>query len=327
LIFLSLNFQKKIEILNKFFSETTASSINLNLKNYINPSQNFFLMLGITFALLSTIGYSINQIFNKKLTYHVDTWNVMVLTGAIITLTLGIGTYFFGDFSHDISLGVILFTLIAGFAGFIALYALLKSFSKLNIGEALAIGNAYPFLILIMAWLTMGETLNFLELMGMLSIFLGILLVIKEKGKFEWTKYIYLPFITLLGWAVYNFAIGYLVNQGISMFNVAFYLEFLVFFFSLLYLIIKSDLSISPKIFKPNLFSLGLLSGISTSAGTLFFAFATSYIETAIVGSIVSSQVIFAGLLGYLFLNEKLTKAQIIGVGIVFIGLALIELF
>lgn len=73
--------------------------------------ENIF-MIGFILAILSPISFSLNNVFYKKLLEKVDVWSSLVITFLAVSITLGIGSFLFGDFIHEISSDLIIKLLV-----------------------------------------------------------------------------------------------------------------------------------------------------------------------------------------------------------------------
>lgn len=282
-------------------------------------------MIGIYFAILAAIFYSLNQIFNKKVTLNIEPKNGVLIVSFFLSIFSGIIAIFLGDFNHKISFYILSIILIGGILGTIGIIYLFKSFEKLKIAQTLCISNLYPFLILIYSLLIFKIIPNKMQIITMGIVFLGIYLVTKNNEKIKINKFIIYPIITAIGWSIYIFSIFLLVKE-IPIYNAIFYLESMIFFITAAYLLIKNKVSININQIHKSYYS-SVLSGISTTLASLFIGFATFYTNPAIVSSIVSTQIIIISILGYLIFKEKLSKIQTIGILITFLGIILFKLF
>lgn len=283
--------------------------------------------IGFILAIISAIGYSLNQIFNKKLTQNsLSNLQALLIGNFFLGIFAMIIAIFFADL-NNITLDKINIFLIltAGISGAIGPWMLLKSFKKLNIGEALAIANIFPFLNLGLLILFFNKTINLLQFSTMILVFIGIYILIKNKSKIKLNKYLMYPHITALVWGYYGFAIYSLILRGNDPYIVIGILEFFMFISTLFFFFIFKE-KFSNNLIKPKVIFFAILVGITTTIGSLFYALSTKYINPAIASSIGSTQVAFAFIFSYLLLSEKINLKQIIGLIIITFGLMLFNI-
>ena len=101
--------------------------------------------------------------------------------------------------------------------------AYFKSFQKNTIGETLAIAKLNPFVVLFLGFIFLGEVLQLYQIFIMIFVAFGLILLVVDKVKLS--KYIYLPFITMLGWGYYSFVIDVLQKEGMAILNIICHLE------------------------------------------------------------------------------------------------------
>lgn len=289
-------------------------------------------MLGFLFALISAIGYSLNQIFNKKLLLNnLSSIETLLLSNFFILFFSFFLFLFYGVFDLvNYSFFDLILLIISGFFGFFGIVYLIKSFSILSVGEALSMANIYPFFVLFFSFFFMGIYINLINLLLMITVFFGIMILIKGKKSFKVSLKLFYPLITAFSWGLYGFVIYLLLNKHFNLYSIIFYLEFLILIFTLIYylFIYKGHL----KNFNSNLFSknnliYASLVAITTNIGTLFYGYSTHYINPAIASSIGSSQVVFAFIFSFFLLKERVTFIQILGISWVFLGLFLFNFF
>lgn len=148
---------------------------------------------------------------------------------------------------------------------------------------------------------------------------------LKGKEKYFITGKLLYPIVTAISWGVYFFLLGGFAKSGIYLYNITFYFETSILTFLIIYVLVKKT-PINIKNHNKITITYGILAGIFSGLGSLFFVLATEHINSAIVSSINSTQIIFSAILAFIFFNERLTRLQILGIVIVFVTLALFEL-
>lgn len=278
-------------------------------------------MLGLLFAFLGTIGYSCNNIINKKLVGDISEWNALLISSFFLTFFSAIMVFFLSSFKQSFTLDIVLYSLLGGLIGMIALLSLFKSFFYLNLGETMTIANIFPFFTLLFVYIFHGDSVSLFSFLFMLVVFLGIYLIFLKEGKFIINRYVAFPFLTALGWGFYHFSIDNLLRLGVDVYNIVFYLESLIFIFTLFYFILNPKIKLDKTTFRIKNVSLAFFSGLSATVAMIFLTLSMIYLIPPIVSSIISAQVMLIALLSYFIYGEKLKKNQIFGIFIVFIGI------
>lgn len=280
-------------------------------------------MIGFIYAIIATIGYSVNNTINKKLVQNTNSWNALLLSSFFLSIFSALLVLVFSSFKQILSFEIFIYTFFGGLLGMLALIFLFDSFKHFNFGETMTIANLFPFFTLFFIFIFYGVKLSFSYFLVMFIVFLGIALIFRKSGEFKFNKFIYLPLLTAICWGFYHFSIKALINLNVEIFNIVFYLETSIFLFTLVYVLTNSKIKIEKSFLKRNNVLLGFFSGLSTTIGTLFVTFAMTKLLAPIVSSIISSQVMLLSLFGYLFYNEKLNNFQVLGIIVVFVGLVL----
>lgn len=279
------------------------------------------MLFGILFGVFAALSYALSNIFTKKLSMRGNPL---------------LGTLFITFFLSFISLIIVLFTeglslisplsllvvSVQGLLGALGFLALLKSFTKLSIGETIAIGNLNPFLILILASIFGFSKISLGNMGIMLVVFVGILFLTFDN----WTvsPYLLLAFVVSFTWAGYGLGINYLLSAGTSIYTSIFYLETSIFLFTALIYLIKFGFTFPDIDFK--FIKDSFLSGFITIIGAVLFALSISKIPVSIAASILSSQVAFSSIIGYICFKEKIGIQKIIGIIIISLALILFKL-
>jgi len=281
-------------------------------------------MIGYILAILSPISFSLNNIFYKKLLKKLDVWSSLVITFSSVSFTMGLGALIFGDFNHNIDLSFLIKLLIGGLFGIIGIWGLLKSFENLKVSESLAIANIYPFIVLGLNALILKKVIHLEKIYFMLLVFLGIFFTLKNNERFVFNSKLIYPLVTAFSWGIYSFLLGSFAGSEISLYNVTFYFETTIFLFLLLFILIKR-IKVKTN-HNREILKNGILAGIFSGLGSLFFVLSTEYINSAIASSINSTQIIFSTIFAFLIFNEKLNKFQIVGIFLVFLSLVFFKI-
>ena len=283
----------------------------------------------ILFAIISSFGYSFNHIINKFILEKIDTWKSVFFTSFFVSLILFFFTFFGSDFDFSLNLDDWIVLVLGSIVWFVALWSLFKSFEFISIWESISIANIFPFVIVLFLFVSYQELIGLYELFWMIVVFLGIFLLVKQNWSFKFSLDTKFAFITAIGWGFYNFAIDYFVRGGFDFLQIAFMLELWVFLSSAFYLIFRNMLQKSDFesfLMDKKLVFFCFLSGLSTAWWTYFTVLAMSYLNAAVVGSIVSTQVVFAAILAYFILKERISYLKILWIFLVFVGIFIYNL-
>ncbi len=284
-------------------------------------------MIGFIYALISSIGYSLNQIYNKKLLIKgLSNLESILISNFFLTINIFTLLILFGKIEiYKYSNLDFVLLIIGSILATIGLLFLFKSFKTLLISESLAIANIYPFITLILSAIFLNERITLFQFLLMILIFIGIITLIREKKGFKLSKYYFFPLITGIAWGYIGFLIFYLSQKNINLYSIIFLLEFGILIASLMaYRLFEKKEKKRKNISKylPIIY-IGFLSGLFTLIGTFFYGLSVNYIPSSIASSIASTQIMFSIISSYLLLNEKIRKEQIIGFVIIILSLIL----
>ncbi|QQK74730.1 DMT family transporter [Salicibibacter cibarius] len=305
--------------------------------------------MGILFAFLSALSFAVSNIMVKKGIekssgesngYFVVILINVFLLGLVFLVPLTLGMYEF-VFTWD---GFLLFVLAGLFTSGLGRFALFKSINHIGPSRASAIKNAAPIFTIIYALLLLGETLNFLSILGILLLIGAIMLqgliiffqskqnsqtqdVHYDNMRGQWLGY-------LIGIsAAICFGIGLAIRgQGLIYLNNAYFGAWVgaitAFVFIFLYEAVRGNIGhVLYTHFKSfNAYFLG--AGILTSLGPLFFFIAASHTQVSYVSVIAGTEPVLTILVSLIILRnqEMLTKFTIIVVLLVLSGTAMIVL-
>jgi drug/metabolite transporter (DMT)-like permease len=276
-------------------------------------------MFGIILSLISAIGYSLNQIFNKKLILNrlnnyeaLFISNIFLLFFNFLIMVSFSRKIIFSEITKIITSNFIYYYMLNGLIGFFALFFLFKSFKRLKVGESLTIANIYPFVTLFLTFFFFGEKITLFQLIIMLIIFVSIFFLIIDDSKFKLSIYDFYPLLTAIGWGTYGFLIYYYLKNNLDLYISLFLIQLFMFLFSLVFFLYYKSKNIKKILINKKNILFGFLAGFFSFIGTLFYSLGTFYLNPAIVSSIGSAQVPLSFLFSYFILSEKINKKQII---------------
>ncbi len=189
--------------------------------------------------------------------------------------------------------------------GILGMYTLFYAISRLSLAEALLLNYSSPLFIPLLAWLVLGERPALILIPAAAIGFVGVALVVKPSIDG-------MPLAALVGVASGVFAACAMVSlRRISDTEPA---ERVVFYFAVFGLLVSSV----PVLWQPQapspwqaLLLLGV--GLAATAGQLQLTRAYACAPAARVGAMGYSAVVFSGLLGWMFWDERLDHYSLIG--------------
>ena len=196
-------------------------------------------MIGYLYALISTFAFSLNQVYNKKLSENLKPLSAVLLRNLFLIICLFVVTVFFGNFNHNFNLKIFSIIIFTGICSYVAILYLFKSFKYLSIAESISIANLFPFVFAILSILFLKNSINLIEFIIMIIIFFGIVLIVNKKLTFTFKKQLIYPAITMVGWGIYMFGVNYLLIEKNSVLNILVSLELVVLASNLIYIKFK----------------------------------------------------------------------------------------
>jgi len=278
-------------------------------------------------ALLSAFFYSLNQIYNKRLTLLLGSLPSLVVVYIFLTLFDGIFCFLFGSFSIP-NLKVVLELLFLSLVGTISIFFLFESFKKLPVGVAITLANFSPIFLTVLVFLSKGTFPKPTKVVLIVLLILTLPLFFEREDRKAEKRYVFYPLITAFGWGVFGLEVFRLVNDyRISPFAVAFYSSLFMWFIFLLSCLWKCNFNkLFREFFSRLVLKWSFLSGIYTSLGFISSVFAFKGIspkEAPVIEAIFTFTTPLGTLSSFFLLEERLNKRQLVGVTISFILLVL----
>jgi drug/metabolite transporter (DMT)-like permease len=276
----------------------------------------------VDLIIISTLFYSINQLFNKRLTENISELKTLVVIYFYLTLLdLLVFLYTAGFHVPKPSAWVHLF--ITSAVGTVAIYYFFKALRVLPVGVALTLANFSPIFLTFINFFLEGKAPSGIKLLLIALSPLPLYLIAEGGGGRVALRYYIYPLITALGWAIFGYELYHLTQrEKLSPFAVAFYSSLLMFLFLLLSASLKGELKKSLEVIKNPRFNLwAFLSALFTSAGFILSTLAFSVAppeELPVLEAILTFTTPLATLFAYLFLGEKLSKRQLVGIALSF---------
>ncbi|WP_231723752.1 MULTISPECIES: DMT family transporter [Gemella] len=209
--------------------------------------------------------------------------------------------------------------IIRAIFGTIGLIFNFYAISHINLADASIIQKLSPFIILILSYFVFKERMTKFQVGAIVIAFIGILFVIKPNINGLISKGAAAALMSALGTGVAYTCVRYLGLKKISG-------EFIILFFS-----VTSTLMLLPYLIfdyhEMSIYQISMLlfAGISASIGQFGVTFAYRFAPAKNIAVFDYSQVLFAGILGIIFLGEFPDFYSLIGYCIVIlIGIVLI---
>lgn len=283
---------------------------------------------GILFALITLLSWGTADFFAKK---AVD--KVGYATSLIINQIIALGPIFASSLLFSkfpaLTLDLVLIVAVTGFLGFLGYFYFYKGLAKGKVSIVSPIAGSWFVITVLVASFIYVEKLLPLQIAGVAVIFAGIFLAstnltqfknligkVKISGVLE-------AFISMIAWG-FTFA---LTKQIVVLAGpiVALLMVRIVAFLSMFSWInvSKARIQVPPKLIFAFLTAAALLDVFG-------YALYNVSVETeliSIVSPIAASYPVVTILLAYLFLKERLTRNQQVGIAFILIGLVLISLF
>ncbi|HID79324.1 MAG TPA: DMT family transporter [Aquifex aeolicus] len=286
-------------------------------------SERFYAYLS---ALASSVFYSLNQIFNKRVTLALGTLPALVIVYAFLTLFDFLFCYLFGSF-YIKDIGVLLEIVFVSLIGAVAILTLFESFRYLPIGISITLANLSPVFLTLFVFLTTGKFPP-LEKLLLIALILFSVFLITFEGKGGKRLAYLLPLVTAVGWAITGLEFFRLLNiHKIDPFGVAFYTSLYMFsvFLAVFLAVSNNKIRLLKKMFRfKKIFLWSLAGGFLTSLGFIFAILSFKWIEVTeapVIEAIFTLSTPLSALFSYLLLKEKLSLRQTVGIAISFLAL------
>lgn len=285
---------------------------------------------GVIFALIAMFFWGLDELFLKEVISElksITTYLINALSGVVLQILIVI--FFFGGGVTLISGGDFLLAFAAsalGFFGYIFLYLALE---KQDLSLVSPFHGAWVVIAVIIGVVLLREKLSPIQVFSISAIFLGAFLISADISKIKNLRK--LKFIAGSGQGALSIVfIGIAVPiekvliARIGEANSIVYLTTLI-----LPLLFIAKMIMKEKFVKPTkrLLRVGIFSGLADGLAFVFYLLAISRSPVSIVAPIVASSLVVALILARVYLKEKLTFWDGIGIGLVFIGVIILSVF
>jgi uncharacterized membrane protein len=285
-------------------------------------------MSALLFAVISFLGWAIGDFLSvfptRKLgAYSFAFWNNVIW----FLFFLPFYPFFINDFSNLSWLG--LFTLFV--VSILDLVGLVFFYEGLQIGPVSLVGTigaSFAALVVVFSLIFLKETLTVVQLISIVVIFIGLFLStldlqVLKKGKLILGKGIIFAFIAMICWGI-GYTFIKIPIREIGWFWPNAFIGFMFPFFYL-FLRLKKIQLVSPshKNALPVLITCSLLYSIGGTA----FNYALSKGLSSIVAPISGAYPTLLVLLAFIFLKDRITKQQILGIVTTIVGIIFLSFY
>lgn len=285
------------------------------------------LSIGILFGILAMVIFGIEDPLVKKLTHRIGVNHAILYRSFFSFLTLLLASFIFAGTIFS-SAKMMMLMLGIGFIGYIAYVFYVKGISVGNVSVVSPVAHSFVIITVLLSVFILKESLTSLQIIAMAVIIIGIILVSFKYSKLRKAKKLVkglgFALATVLGWGLLFF-LWKVPMAATGPFVVSFYVEFYVFFFTLLSLVFLKKKLLHPKIDK-GVWGFAALVGILAAFGSLFYALGINLEMVSLVAPIAASSPFIAVISSMIILKEKLELNQKIAVALIIIGLVIISL-
>ncbi len=280
-------------------------------------------MSWLSLAFSAAFVWAIGNVLTKKGFEHVSPlWSNIIFNGMGLLLWVPLGLYLSHFSIHPLTWGSFAAIFLAYAAYFLYFYTLSKG--ELSLTGTLL--STYPVATVILSYIFLGERISSVQVGGILLVIVGsVLISLPEKGlpkvvrDYSWLRWGIISSI-LIGMG--DFLSKYSVNE-IGSYSQIFYAPIISIGLSAAtYIFDKKNRQapqIAGKLLIPSLIGLLLLS-----LGNIFFFVALGKGDASLVAPVSSAYPALMVLLAIIFLKEKVTKKQTVGIATTIVGIVLL---
>ena len=197
--------------------------------------------------------------------------------------------------------------LIRSISGCIGIFANFYALSKIHIADAMALNKTAPFFTVLFSWLVLKEKTRTRQFIAILAAFAGVLMVIKPSASFSAD----FPAVTaLIGGLGAGIAYTCVRKLGVYKVNPAFIVLFFSAFSSIASIPFIAG-SFEPMTIQQTAILLG--AGASAAIGQFGITMAYSYAPPRQIAVYDYSNIIFTGILGFVFFGQIPDALSLLG--------------
>ena len=197
--------------------------------------------------------------------------------------------------------------LIRSISGCIGIFANFYALSKIHIADAMALNKTAPFFTVLFSWLVLKEKTRTRQFIAILAAFAGVLMVIKPSASFSAD---FPAFTALIGGLGAGIAYTCVRKLGVYKVNPAFIVLFFSAFSSIASIPFIAG-SFEPMTIQQTAILLG--AGASAAIGQFGITMAYSYAPPRQIAVYDYSNIIFTGILGFVFFGQIPDALSLLG--------------
>lgn len=279
----------------------------------------------IIYALLASVFSGLTSVFAKTGIKNTDSILATFLRTIVISLFLLLIVIFKENINNIflIDKKTLLFLTLSGISNTLLWICYFKALDLGTVSKVTPVDKTSIVLTLILSSLFLNEKITTIKIISITLILLGTFLTIKKESKdSKENRWILYAILT----AVFTSTTTVLSKIGIENTNTT----LITFLRTIVVLIILTTITLFKKKYKyikdikSRSWLFIILSGLSTSLSWLFYFKALALGEASIVFPIEKLSLVVSILISIIFLKEKVSKKQIIGIIIIIIGTSLL---
>ena len=279
--------------------------------------------LGVVAILLASTMWAVEPILAKLSYINSDVFHTSALRAIVAALTAFLYILLARRSSLRVTKQQISPLLYIAFVGtLIADFMYFFALSKIPVINAVILGHMQPLFIIIFGFfLLKTDVLTKFDYLGItLMILSGLLVTTKTMENFIALKFgtigDFIVLIATIAWAT----AAIVMKKYLTMVDAGVITFYRFFFPSLVF---AAYLGLSSSLYIANIYQVCV--GVIIGIGTILYYEGLKRLKTAQVGGLELSTPFFAALLALLFLNERITGIQIIGIVLLFGGVYLLS--
>lgn len=214
---------------------------------------------------------------------------------------------------------LVLMIITAGISYTLGYLFFYKGFELGNVSIISAVINSQNLFIVLIAFLVYGQRLTVLQIPALVSVLIGILLVSVDfneikKGGLILTKGVKETLLASIFFGVIYWPFNEFISEQIDWRQSTLLIKIVAVLFVVVFAAFRKEkLSLSKKIENKFLLFV-ILTGVLEAVGVLGTSFGLAFGDSVIVGPISSALTLVTVSLAVIFLKEKLTRLQILGI-------------
>ncbi len=283
-------------------------------------------LIGVLFGIFTMISFGVQDFLMAKISRHIGSFRTslwFVLLSFIVFIVLAL--FLFTGSGIDPFMVILL--IITGFVSVTAILSFTKGLEIGNVSIIATVGNTWGAITALLGFLILGQRIGSFQILDICLIIIGTVLVslnLKDVFKLKPNKFhlgLRYAFVAAVAFGLYFFLLSFL-TKTLGWFDTAFLVTIPMVLFLLLYGTLTDNKLKVKESRMPLLFLIGILSIV----GLLSYNLGVTYNYTDIVAPVSSASPLVTIILAFLFLKERLTNSQKIGVFLILLGLVLLSI-